>query len=193
MDMGTYGYSLGSTLGALLYVIVKVLIIVLAVVVVLGVIVWIRDNLFRNDSSKIVQTIKSDPLLKAVSVITLAVVGLVLLFAVLNGIMNPGLHANYNMGRFQGTMNASYNPAMGIEGILVMLIRILMFILVVSLALAAFMYVKTLYENGKLNMFSTTSVPPDNTVNDINGVNDINAINNINNIFTEAENTPPNV
>lgn len=177
MDMGTYGYSLGSTLSTLLYVVVKVLIIVLAVVVVLGVIVWIRDNLFKNDSSKIVQTIKSDPLLKAVSVITLSVVGLVVLFAVMNTMMSPGS----NTGGFQGNMNASYNPVMGIQGILIMLIRVLMFILVISLALAAFMYVKGLYENGKLNIFSTTSVPSNNTVNECNNGN--------NTIVTEPENT----
>jgi hypothetical protein len=176
MDMGTYGYSLGSTLSTLLYVVVKVLIIVLAVVVVLGVIVWIRDNLFKNDSSKMIQTIKSDPLLKAVSVITLAVVGLVVLFAVMNGIMNPG--------RFQGNMSTSFNPLMSIEGILVMLIRVLMFVLVISLALAAFMYVKSLYENGKLNMFITTSVPSNNAVKEDN---------NLNNIVTDPENTNTNI
>ena len=172
MDMGAYGYSLGTTLSTLLYVVVKVLIIVLAVVVVLGVIVWIRDNLFKNDSSKMIQTIKSDPLLKAVSVITLAVVGLVVLFAVLNSIMNPV--------RYQGNMNASFNPLMSIEGILILLIRVLMFVLVTSLALAAFMYVKCLYENGKLNMF-TTSVPSNNAVNECTNEN--------NNIVAEPVNT----
>ena len=40
-----------------------------------------------------------------------------------------------------------------------------MFVLVTSLALAAFMYVKCLYENGKLNMF-TTSAPSNNAVNE---------------------------
>jgi len=170
MDMGTNGYSLGPTISALLYLVTKVLIIVLAVVVVLGVVVWIRDNLLKNDSSRIVQNIKSDPLLKAISVITLAVIGLVLLFTVLNSIMTPSLNSNFNMGNSQTNMFGGYNPTMGIEGLLVMLVKVLMSVLVISLILAGFMYVKNLYENGKLNMFSTTSAPTNNTANtDNNG------------------------
>ena len=177
MDMGTYGYSLGGTISTLLYLVVKVLIIVLAVVVVLGVIVWVRDNLFKNDSSKLVKDIKSDPLLKAVSVITLAVVGLVVLFALLNSIMTPGLSSNFNMGGVQGGMgfnsnmgggqagmSLGYNPTMSINGVLVMLVQVLMFILVISLVLAGFMYIKGLYESGKLNIFSNANTPTSSTI-----------------------------
>lgn len=157
MNMGGYNYSLGGTLGALLYLIIKLLIVVLAVVVVLGVIVWVRDNLFKNDSSKIVRDIKSDPLLKAVSVITLAIVGIVFLFAIVNGVLNPGTSANMSAGMEHQSAYMGYNPAFGIAGVLFLLIRVLMFILVISLVLAGLTYLKELYENGKLNIFSSSN------------------------------------
>lgn len=154
--MEGYNYSLGGTLGALLYLIIKLLIVVLAVVVVLGVIVWVRDNLFKNDSSKIVREIKNDPLLKAVSVITLAIVGIVFLFAIMNGFLNPGSSTNMSMGMEHQGVYMGYNPSYGIAGVLFLLIRVLMFILVISLVLAGFIYIKDLYESGKLNLFATS-------------------------------------
>lgn len=154
--MEGYNYSLGGTLGALLYLIIKLLIVVLAVVVVLGVIVWVRDNLFKNDSSKIVREIKNDPLLKAVSVITLAIVGIVFLFAIMNGFLNPGVSTNMSMGMEHQGVYMGYNPSYGIAGVLFLLIRVLMFILVISLVLAGLIYLKDLYENGKLNLFATS-------------------------------------
>ena len=96
--------------------------------------------------------------------------------------MSPGSNAGFNAGGVHGNMNSGFNPVMSIEGILIMLIRVLMFILVLSLALAAIMYVKSLYENGKLNMFRTTSMPSDSTTNECN-----NSIN----IDTGLDNTNP--
>lgn len=156
--MAGYNYSVGGTLGVFLYLIIKLLIVVLAVVVVLGIIVWVRDNLFKNESSKIVRDIKSDPLLKAVSVITLAIVGSVFLFALINGILNPGASTNMSAGMEFQRGYMGYNPSYGIEGVLFLLIRVLMFILVISLVLAGLTYLKDLYENGKLNIFNSSNM-----------------------------------
>jgi hypothetical protein len=162
MDMGGYNYSLSGTLGTLLYLVVKLLIVVLAVVVVLGVITWIRDTLFKNDSSKIIRDIKSDPLLKAVSVITLAIIGIVFLFAIINSVLFTGMAGGMGGGIAHQGGYMGYNAAFGIAGILYLLIRVLMFILVISLVLAGLMYVKSLYESGKLNIFNTTNVTNEN-------------------------------
>lgn len=157
MNMGGYNYSLGGSISTLLYLIIKLMIVVLAVVIVLGVIVWVRDNLFKNDSSKIVKDIKNDPLLKVVTVITLAIVGIVFLFAIINGILNPGVSGSMGNGMEHQGGYIGYNPMYGISGILFLLIRALMFILVISLVLAGLTYLKDLYENGKLNVFDTSN------------------------------------
>lgn len=157
MNMGGYNYFLGGSLGTLFYLIIKLMIVVLAVFVVLNVIVWIRDDLFKNDSSKIVRDIKNDPLLRGVTTITLAIVGIVLLFAVINSFLDLGMSNSMSsaMGNQGGHM--SYNPGYGIAGVLFLLIRVLMFILVISLILAGLTYLKELYEKGKLNIFNSSN------------------------------------
>lgn len=152
MNMGANGYYLGGTIGAMLYLIIKLLIIVLAVVVILGVIAWVRENLIKNDSLKIVRDIKSDPLLRAVSVITLTIVGIVFFFSLIHNV----IFSTMNMGAGHQGGAMGYNPTYGIAGVLFLLIRVLMFILVISLVLAGVTYLKDLYEKGKLNIFSTT-------------------------------------
>lgn len=165
MNMGGIGYSLGGTLGILLYIIIKLLIIVLAVVVVLGVFGWVRDNFLRNKDSKLFKDINKDPVLKAVSVITLAIVGLTLLFALLHSILAPGMNANLGMSRVHGGFYMGYNPSYGIEGVLIILIRVFMYILVISLLLAAIMYLKNLYESGKLNNIFSNMTNQNQTCN----------------------------
>lgn len=153
MNMRGYDFSLGSTIGAMLYIIIKLLIVVLAVIVVLGVIAWVRENLFKNDSLKIVRDIKSDPLLKTVSIITLVIVGIAFFFSLIHNVLSASM--NMGMGYQGGYMG--YNPTFRIAEVLFLLIRVLMFILVISLVLAGVTYLKDLYESGKLNNIFTTS------------------------------------
>lgn len=171
MSMGGYNYSLSGTIGTLLYLIIKLMVVVLAVVVLLGVIVWVRDNLFKNDSSKIVRDIKSDPLLKVVVVITLAIVGIVFLFAIINGILNFGVSSSMGVGIEHQGGNMGYNPSLGVSGVLFLLIRVLMFILVISLVLAGLGYLKELYESGKLNIFESPNKNNNTIITDIGNTN----------------------
>lgn len=153
MNMGN-SYSLGGTFSTLLLLLTKLLIIVLAVLVVLGVIAWIRDNFLKNKDSKLMQNVNEDPILKAVVVITASVIGLVLVFTLLSSLFNTG-------GMY-------YNHILNMTGIIMILIKLLMFILVISLVLAGIMYFKNQYENGNLtlNLFTTN-----NTTNSSNKEN----------------------
>jgi hypothetical protein len=123
-----------------------------------------KSNL-KNDSSKIVREIKVDPLLKAVSVITLSIIGIVFLFAIVNSVLLSGMFGNTGMGMGHQVGNMGYNAGFGIAGIIYLLIRGLMFILVISLVLVGLMYVKSLYESGKLSIFNTTNGTSGNTSN----------------------------
>lgn len=153
MNMGA-SYSLGGTFSTLLLLLTKLLIIVLAVLVILGVIAWVRDNFLKNKESKLMQNVNEDPILKAVVVITASVIGLVLVFTLLSSLFNTG-------GMY-------YNHILNMTSIIMILIKLLMFILVISLVLAGVMYFKNQYENGNLNLnlFSTN-----NTTNPTNKEN----------------------
>ena len=147
---GGYGYSLGNLLGAFIVLLVKLLLIVLVVVVILAIAAWIRDNVFKNNSSKIVQVVNQDPVLKIVAVTTATILGLILLLALVGNLAGP------NMGggnQFGGGMNYGYNPGLGIAGLMMTLVQVLTIIFVLSLIIAAVVYVSTQYSSGNLNIF----------------------------------------
>lgn len=153
-NMGTaggYGYSFGGLFGGLLLLLVKLLMVVLVVAVVIGIFIWIKKNFFQNANSKFIQSINNDPILKTISVVTLAIIGIVLLLALFNGFGQTGMGYGGQMGGYGYGFNASY----GIAGILTILIKVLSFVLVVSLILAIAAYIKKQVDSGNLNLFGT--------------------------------------
>lgn len=144
---GGYGNSLGGLVGVLLALLVKILMIVLVVAIVVGIIVWIRNTFFQNTNSKFVQSIKNDPLLKTISVVTLAIIGIVFIFALLGSFSQSGMGYGSNIGNF--------NFGVSIAGLLTLLAKVLMFVLVVSLILATATYLKKQYDQGNLNFLGT--------------------------------------
>lgn len=147
---GGYNYSFGSLIGVLLALLIKLLIFILAIAVVIGIFTWIRNFMAKNNNTPWVQTINSDPLLRTVTGITLAILGLVLI----SGIF--GSFTGYGMGGY-GSMYGmgGYSPIYGIAGLLTVLIRLLSYILVISLIVAAVIYIKKQYESGNVNLFGT--------------------------------------
>jgi len=163
-----YGYSLGGLISGLLILLVKILMVLLIVAVLVGVFVWIRNNFFKNANSNFMQSIKNDPLLKTISVVTLAIIGIILVFALLGSFNQTGMGFSGNTSNFSFAMG--YNPISSIAGLLTILVKVFMFVLTVSLILAAISYLKTQYDQGNLNIWGTNKNQATSS-SDINNTN----------------------
>lgn len=152
---GAYGYTLSGLISGLLVLLVKILMILLVAAVIVGVFVWVRNNFFKNTNSNIMQSIKNDPILKTISVVTLAIIGIILVFALLGSFDQTGMGFSGHAGNF--SFGFGYNSMYSITGLLTILVKVLMFILIVSLILAAATYLKNQYDQGNLNLFNSKS------------------------------------
>ena len=153
-NMGTaggYGFSFGGLIGALLILLVKLLLVVLVIAVAVSIFVWIKNNFIQNGNSKFMQSFNKDPMLKTISVVTLAIIGIVLLFALFSSFGQSGMGYGGNMGGY----GFGFSPTNSIAGLLTLLEKVLMFVLVVSLILAVVAYLKKQYDAGNLNLFGT--------------------------------------
>lgn len=162
--MGYNNYSFTGLISGILTLLVKLLMLVLVIVVILGIAAWIKETMFKNSNLQILKSINSDPVLKSVTVVTLSILGLVLICAILNSFLQPGLNLNFYARGYTGGMYYGYNPAFGIAGLLAVLIRILTFILIISLILAVFVYLKKQYESGNLNFLQNNSDQNNDTI-----------------------------
>ena len=147
-NMSGYGYSsLDSILGGLLILLVKLLMVVLVIAVVVGVVMWIKNAFFKNTNSQFMQTVNNDPILKTIAVVTLSIIGIVLLFGLLGSFTNSGMGYGGYMNGSMGGFNTTYS----ISGLLTLLIKVLSFVLVISLILALAAYLKKQYDAGAFN------------------------------------------
>lgn len=154
-----YGYSLDTFLGGLLILLVKLLMVVLVIAVIVGVGVWIKNTFFKNTTvnTQFIQTINKDPILKTISVVTLAILGIILIFALLGSFTNPGMGYGIGGHGMGGYGYGGFSAALSIGGLLNLLIKVLSFVLVISLILALFAYIKKQYDQGVFNFGSTNT------------------------------------
>ncbi len=130
-NMGGYGYSFGNMIGGLLMLLINILVIVLVIAVVAGIVVWAKNTFGKVSMPTYVKTMSNDPFIRTITIITAAVIGLMLVMALFNGFASPGY---MGMGSF------------GVSGILVLLIKLLTFVLTISLVVAAFIYIREQYD-----------------------------------------------
>lgn len=167
MDMGSmssgggYGYTLNGLVSGLLILLVKILMVLLVAAVIVGVFVWLKNNFFKNMNFNIMQSIKNDPILKTISVVTLAIIGIILVFALLGSFNQTGMGFSGHAGNY--TFGFGYNSMYSITGLLMILVKVLMFILIVSLILAAVTYLKNQYDQGNLNFMNSRQTTGKNT------------------------------
>ncbi len=146
------GFNFGGIITGLLMLLINILILVLVIAVVAGIIVWVKNNMLAGNNAKLAQMFNNDPVLRTAIIITAAVVGLVLIFALLNGFMGNGMIGQPGYGMH----SPGYGVSFGITGLIMSLIRVLMFILVVSLIIAAIVYIRDQYNKG--TMTSTAKI-----------------------------------
>lgn len=158
-----YGYSLGSIIGWLLMMLIRILLIVLIAAVLIGAFIWIRNMFFRDNNSAFARALNNDPMLKTVVLITFSIIGLVILFSLFNSFMTPGYGGAMVQGHMGGGYGYGYNPTFGLNWVLMQLIRVLTYVLIISLIIAFAVYLKNQYDCGKLNWFTagrTQYCPP---------------------------------
>lgn len=151
-NMG-YGASIDTFLGGLLILLVKLLMIVLVIAVIIGVGVWVKNTFFKNASTnQLMKSINNDPILKTVLVITVAVIGVVLLLAILGSFTGTSLGSGLHGGMIGG-----FSSTLSIAGLLNLLIKALSFVLVVSLILALVAYIKKQADQGAFNFMKSNA------------------------------------
>jgi len=156
-SMGSYGTSIDTFLGGLLILLVKLLMVVLVIAVIIGIGIWIKNTFFKNaNTGQFLQTINNDPILKTVSVITIAVIGVILLLALLGSLTGSGFGMGGGIGG-HGGMAGGFSATLSIAGLLSLLIKVLSFVLVVSLILALAAYIKKQYDQGAFNFMKTNA------------------------------------
>ena len=138
-----YGYSFNSIIGWLLLVLIKILFVVLIGAVLIGAFVWLRNMFFRDNNSAIARAINSDPILKTVVLTTLAIIGLFVLFGLLGSFTSPGYIGGMSPNQMNSGYANGYNANLGIGWLLMMLIRVLSYVLIISLAIAVAIYLKS--------------------------------------------------
>lgn len=152
-----YGYSFSSIIPWLLLALIKILFVVLIGAVLIGAFVWIRNMFFRDNNSAIARAINSDPILKTVVLTTLGIIGLFVLFGLLGSFTSPGYIGGMSPNQMNGGYGNGYNASLGIGWLLMMLIRVLSYVLIISLTIAVAIYLKSQYDKGNLNWFTNIS------------------------------------
>lgn len=165
-SMGGSGYPFGNMIGGLLMLLINILVIVLVISVVAGIVIWAKNTFYKGNMPPFAQTMRNDPFIRTISIITAAVIGLMLVMALFNGFASPGY---IGMG---GTF--------GVSSILVLLIKLLIFVLTISLLVAAFIYIREQYDRkgtgygeNDMNLGGTTTTADKEPYNsDINRTGD---------------------
>lgn len=184
-NMLNSGTSIDVFLSSLFVLLIKFLMIVLVVAIVIGVVMWIKNNFFKDIN--ITQKMNQDPMTKKAVGITVIVIGALLVLWVFNNLINPGMGytstgMGYNstgMGYMNGTSGYGLNVSLGFTSVLSLLIKVLSYVFVISLILGLVAYLKKMYEAGSFNFMKTTinTTGTNQTVNtptDVPQANDLN-------------------
>jgi hypothetical protein len=132
------GYSLDNTLAYILTILIKVLLITIVITAIAAVIKYTRKYLSGNnpnknsDSTKLIDYIKADPILKTVTVVLLSILLLGTMVVISSSVF--GSNGAYVMPR---SYNYSMNNGLGLNGIIIFLVRFLLTISIMGLAAGA--------------------------------------------------------
>jgi len=173
-NMGGSAFSIDLFLSGILVLLVKLLLGVLVIAVIVGVIMWMKNTFFKdiNINTQILKSVNDDPILKTIVGISAAVLGIIIVLALMHSFFGPNMgysagmngSMGYNVG-ISGGMGygmGGLNPTLGVAGLLALLIKVLSFVLVVALILAVVAYIKKQYDAGVFNLQRTISTEVNN-------------------------------
>lgn len=155
--IGNTTSSLDYLVTGLMVLLIKLLIVALLITIILGVFMWLKKTYFININLS--QHLKQNPMLKSILSISGVIVGLFLLIYVYNYMVNPSpgysnslITANYTIENNAG----GFNGVLGITGVLTFLIKILIYVFVISLIISLLAFLKKQLEVGGVNLFKTS-------------------------------------
>ncbi|HYH02147.1 MAG TPA: hypothetical protein VEC37_03525 [Bacillota bacterium] len=167
MNMGGSGLATGSFLNGLLVFSFKLLMVILIITLIAGILGWIKSSFLKNGTSQTQPQTKTqnqnilDSIEKTISLGLLAIIGLALVFALFN---------SGNSHSLQGNVDGFSNAALTVIPLLMLIAKMLLWITLISLIIAAIVYVKNQYDHGNLNFNNsnntslTNSQPNNNAI-----------------------------
>lgn len=160
-SMAGSGTSINSFLAGLLIFLIKFLMIVLVAAIIIGVILWVKNNFFKDVHFNLSNAFKNDPVLKAIFGITGAVLGILLVIWIFNNLITTNwgtgemnMMSSGEMSTMYGSGMTGFNASLGFTSIFTLIIQVLSFVLVISLIMGLFAYIKKQYGTGFMNMGS---------------------------------------
>lgn len=172
-DMGSqnmmgYNSSFDGLLSGLFVLLIRFLIIALIVILLIGMFMWIKNNFFKGVNLS--NYMNQNPIIKSILGITAAIFGLFILFYLFNYFVNPGMGYSYNLNIMNGNTSGGFNGTLAITGIITFLIKVLMYVFVITLIISLAAYFKKQFESGNFHLFDSPNGPnnKDYSSNDTN-------------------------
>lgn len=150
---GGGAYSLGNTLSYIFIVAFKLLLIALVIVALVYLFKLAAQHLSPGGESKLLDSIKKDPVLKSITVVVLIVIMVGLISILFKDLL--GSNNSYGMsGAYRTGMTGYTQTNTGISGILMSLFQILLLVSVVGMVIGLIMYFKQNYSKEIVNGLS---------------------------------------
>lgn len=138
-------------LTGLLVLLIKFLFLILIISIIIGVVLWIKNNFFKN--MNITQLINQSPATKSIAGIIVAILILFLLMFLLSFL--TGRSYNYSMGNMSGTY--SVGTSFGLTGIIIFLFKALTFFFAITLIISLVAYMIKQFGIKDLHLFQSTN------------------------------------
>jgi len=151
-EMAGSGYSLDSTLSYILVITFKLLIIAAIIIAIIAAVKLANKYLFKGEEMKMMSSIKNDPILKTIAIISLSIVALLLIFALFGGVMGSGQGGMYGNGMNGYGVNGyvmmgNSIGSTGFAGMLAILLKVLLFVSVIGLLVGITVFLYQNYSN----------------------------------------------
>lgn len=155
--IGSTTSSLDNLVSGLLVLLIKILIIALLILIITGIFLWLKKTYFKNVNLS--QHLKQNPMLKSILAISGAIVGILLLIYVYNYLVNPTPGYSNSLiasSRMNENNTGGFNGTLGITGVFTFLIKILIYVFIISLIISLLAFLKKQLVEGGVHLFKTS-------------------------------------
>lgn len=149
--------SLDNLVTGLMVLLIKLLMIALLIAIIIGVVIWLKKTYFSHINLS--QLLKQNPILKSILSISGVIIALLFLIYVYNYLINPTFGFSNSLITSDNMMEnntGGFNGALGIAGVFTFLIKILIYVFVISLIISLLAFLKKQLEESGIQLFKTT-------------------------------------
>lgn len=162
---GNY-YTFKGLINELLVLLIKVLVVLFLIIVIAVLTKWLKDIYGEKINKEALRKISNTPVLKLSLMIVVTLIGITLLFGILNSFT---ITSNMNTMIMAASYYNGANLGLNIVSLMAFLVKLLITILFIALTFGCFMYLKEQYGEGVMNSKITTNtnnIKSDILVND---------------------------